>query len=152
MWGQRPTAVLMRDPFFGHRDWFGDPVGDPDLWVEWDFVLASAVQVIEDLTDKHGIPVWVSESEGVVVDAVKRIDKFQASIDRKTKGTAKKPYVPEPGESWIPDVVSRVEGFYPSYRDYVAGLREGGRSESWGEVMFGKSFAELKAERSGDVV
>lgn len=155
MWGKRPTTVLFRDEWYGHHDFYGNRVGDPKEWLDWDFVLISALQTIEDFTDKNGITVWDSESADMIISAEKRIDKFQASIDKQTKDTGKKAYKPEPGESWVPKVVPRVEGEYATYRGYIESLRAGftgpSSEENWGRDEYGPSFAELQAARESNV-
>lgn len=54
------------------------------------------------------------------MDATRKIDKPQAAIDRKTKGTAKKPYEPQPGERWIttPRLKNKTLG-WPTFSDYI---------------------------------
>lgn len=140
----------MRDPWYGHRDFYFEPYGDKDEWIDWDYAIASALQTLEDMTDSHGTLAWFRESERVDIEAKKVIDKFQASIDRRTKGTIKKPYTPDPGESWVPQVTTRV-GEEPTYREYLERLREGNGElapeADWGDAHFGKSWAEIEAER-----
>lgn len=109
----------MRDPYFGHRDWFtGEPLGDKDEKTKWDYALISALQVIEDHTNQHGVLIWEIENERMDVDAVKRTDKFQAAVDRKTKGSKKKAYSPDPGEYFVPELRLRG-GEWPTYSDYI---------------------------------
>ena len=136
----------MQDAWYGHRDFYFEPYGDRDEWVDWDYALVSALQTLEDLTDKNGIPVWESEAEFVDIQAKKKIDKFQASIDRKTKGTEKHPYKPEPGEAWVPDVSTR-SGEWPTYRDYVKKMMSGEDEpeRSWGESYYGPSMKDREA-------
>jgi hypothetical protein len=99
--------VIAQDDHFGHRDPFThEPTGE-DGWTAWDYALANALQVIEDHTDKYGILVWERDDEAVEIDAVKKIHKFQASVDRLTSGTDKKPYKPAPGEYFVPEIWSR---------------------------------------------
>lgn len=112
----------MRDPYFGHRDWFtGEKTGDQNEWIDWDFALVSALQVIEDHTNKHGLLSWEVDNERMVVDAVKKIDPFQAAVDRKTKGSKKKGYTPDPGEYFVPDLILRG-GEWPTYTSYIQEL------------------------------
>lgn len=112
----------MRDPYFGHRDWFnGEPLRDADEMTEWDYALIASLQIIEDNTDKHGLLAWETANERMTVDAVKQIDKFQAAIDRRTKGSPKKGYKPEPGEYFTPDLNLRG-GEWPTYTAYLEGL------------------------------
>lgn len=138
----------MQDAWYGHRDFYFEEYGDRNEWIDWDYALAAALQTLEDLSDQNGIPVWESESERVDIQAKKKIDKFQASIDRKTKGTDKKPYKAEPGESWVPDVSLRGSGDFPTYREYVNRIRlgEDAPEEDWGDALYGKSWQELQVE------
>lgn len=125
-WRRRPSAAIMGDDWFGHRHPLtGEPRGDKDEYTPWDYALMNAFQTIEDYTDKtSGLPVWEVEGEGVEVDAVKKINKFQAAIDNTTKGTEKKPYKPRPGEYFVPRMFSRKvdehgEEVYPTFREWV---------------------------------
>ena len=105
---KRPTAAIMGDDWFGHRNPLtGAPQGDRDQYLSWDWALLNAFQTIEDYSDKHGLRTWEIDDERVVVEAHRRIDKFQRAIDERTKSTEKRPYKPVPGEYFIPDVHSR---------------------------------------------
>ena len=100
----------MRDDWYGHRNPFtGDPEGDKDEWLEWDFLLLEALQIIEDYSDEYGLLAWEREDEAVVVDAERRIHKFKAAVDNATKGSKTKPYEPRPGEYFVPKMWSRRE-------------------------------------------
>lgn len=104
-WGKRPTQVIMRDDWFGHRNPFtGAPSGDKDEWTRWDYALSSAYQLIEDNTDEYGLLIWEREDEAVDIDAIRRSHKFKAAVDNVTNG---KKYKPIPGEYFIPDIRSR---------------------------------------------
>jgi len=111
----------MRDDWFGHRDYRnGRPIGDKDEWIQWDFHLIHALQIIEDNTDEYGLLAWERDDEAVEIDAVKKIHKFRASVDRITKGSAKKPYNPQPGEYFVPDMYSRrSDESIQTYGDWV---------------------------------
>lgn len=105
---KRPTAAIMGDDWFGHRDPLtGEPQGDKDEYLRWDWALLNAFQTIEDYSDKHGLPTWEIDDERVVVEAHRRIDKFQRAIDERTRSTEKKQYKPVPGEYFVPVVHSR---------------------------------------------
>lgn len=109
----------MRDPAFGHRDWFtGEVIGNQDEWTEWDYALVTAYQIIQDNTNASGILSWENESENVMVEAVKKIDKFEQSRQNRTKGSEKKPYKPSPGETWVPRTKLQY-GEWPTYREWV---------------------------------
>ena len=105
----------MRDPYFGHRDLNGEPNGDRDEWIEWDYLLISALQVIEDFTDRNGLLVWESESEEVDVVAERKIDPFQAAVERRT---SRKGYKAAPGETFIPKLVLQGQK-WPTHSDWV---------------------------------
>lgn len=105
---KRPTAAIMGDDWFGHRDPLtGMPQGDKDEYLSWDWALLNAFQTIEDYSDKHGLPTWEIDDERVVVEAHRRIDKFQRAIDERTRSTKAREYKPVPGEYFVPDVHSR---------------------------------------------
>lgn len=101
----------MRDDWFGHRDPFtSEPSGERDEFTHWDFLLMEALQIVEDITDETGMLVMDQDDEAVVVTAVRKKNKFKAAIDNKTKGSPNKPYVPQPGEYFIPDITTRRSG------------------------------------------
>jgi hypothetical protein len=104
--------MLFHDHFYGHRDYFtGEPIRDP-YWTEWDYALADAVSFMQDYTDSHGHLIWERDADYVEAVAVKKIDKAQAAIDSKTKGSKNKPYQPSPGETF--QTVLRI---MPGYED-----------------------------------
>lgn len=114
----------MGDSWYGHRDPYFEPVGDKDEWIDWDYALIAALQVIEDSMGSSGLPVWVTEAEYIEVNAVRKIDKFQRAIANKTKGTEKKPYVAKPGETWVPEVVNILgTDEEPTYREFLKARR-----------------------------
>lgn len=113
----------MQDPWFGHRDSQFREIGDRDEWIDWDFALITALQVIEDGTDRNGLLFWETEPERMDVIAIKRIDKFQAAVDRATKGSSKRPYQPSPGEYFVPELDLRG-GEWPTYKGWVQNQRE----------------------------
>lgn len=99
---KRPTAVIMRDDWYGHRDPFTwEEFGDKDEWLDWDYALIDAVQTIEDFTDDSGILVWEREDPNAVVNAVKKIDRFKEAVEDRTRGQN---YKPSPGEYFVPDI------------------------------------------------
>lgn len=108
----------MRDPLFGHRDPFtGEGIRDRDEWTEWDFVIVAAFQLVNDLTNQHGLLVHEVDNERMDVEAIKGHDKFQAAIDRATKGHPKKGYKPDPGETWKPRLRLRG-GEWPTLEEF----------------------------------
>lgn len=114
----------MGDDHFGHRDFItGDPIRDKDEYSDWDHALIVVLQILEDNTNQHGLLRWVAESDRVEISADRKTDKFQASVDQKTKGTKKKPYQPRPGEYFVPGV-DVLRGEMPTFREYQEELRE----------------------------
>ena len=80
--------------------------------------------MIEDFTDQYGLPAWVVEDEAVEIDAVKKVHKFKASVDRATSGSKNKAYQPVPGEYFIPDVFSRrSDGSIQTFSEWAKGLK-----------------------------
>lgn len=123
---KRPTAAIMGDDWFGHRNPLtGEKTGDKDEFLSWDWSLLNAFQTIEDYTDqKSGLPIWEMDDERVVVDAIRKTNKFQRSIDERTKGTKTKPYTPIPGEYFVPEMWSREKDEngndrFQTYREWV---------------------------------
>lgn len=82
----------------------------------------TAVQTIIDFTDDNGLLVWEVAEDGVIVESQRVIDKFQASVDRKT---GKEGYKPQPGERWKPVLKPKrgSEGFqdFKTWRDSQKG-------------------------------
>lgn len=120
-WGKRPTTVIMRDDWFGHRDPLtGEPLGDRDEWLDWDHALAYAFQTIEDYSDSAGLLQWQLDDEAVEVNAIRKINKFQAAVDVMTKSRGGKPYEPKPGEYFVADLFTRrADGHIQTYREWV---------------------------------
>lgn len=106
-WKKRPTVMLTGDEWYGHRDPFtGKPVGDKTDWVSWDFSLARAYQTIEYYRDQNGIFQWQKDDPLEDIQAKKKIDPFQASVDSITKHQKE----PVSGQYFVPDVRSRRKG------------------------------------------
>lgn len=122
-WQRRPTASIMGDDWFGHRDWrTGREQGDKDEWTEWDYLLARALQTIETHTDSNGLLIYEVRDDRVVVDAIRKIDKFEEAKDRIT---SRKGYKPASGEYFIPRLDKRSEE-WPTMAEYYERLaREG---------------------------
>lgn len=122
---KRPTAVIMRDDWHGHRRISnGLPLGDREEWTEWDHTLLDAFQTIEDYTDEYGLLVWQREDEAVVIDANKKIHPFKQAVERRTAGSDRKPYKAEPGEYFVPHIQSRRKDengneVIQSYREWL---------------------------------
>lgn len=110
----RPTVSLTGDDWFGHRDVWGNPVGDKNERIDWDFALIHALQVIEEHTDSDGLLIWEYDVDGVNVTSEKKINKFHASVEKKT---SKDGYKASPGERWLPRV-KRVNGELPTFKEW----------------------------------
>lgn len=116
-WGVRPTAVLMQDEHYGHRVPFSRTILSDTSWTSWDYALISAMQTIEDYTDKNGILIWEKESSRVDVGAIKKIDRFEAV---KQRITGKQKYKPTPGEYFVPDLkLMDSSGEWPTMKDWI---------------------------------
>ena len=116
----------MGDDWFGHRDPLtGESRGDRDEYTSWDYALQNAFQTIEDYTDsRSGLLMWEIEDERAVVDAVRRINKFEQAVALTTAGTEKKPYKPRPGEYFVPKMWSREsdengDDVYQTMREWI---------------------------------
>jgi hypothetical protein len=120
---KRPTAVILRDDWYGHRDPFsGAPEGDKDEWLDWDFALIDAFQTIEDYSDQYGLLQWELDDDDVVVDAIKKIHPFEQARDLATKGSKNKPYEPAPGEYFVPKMYKQFSDD-PDFQTYEAWLK-----------------------------
>lgn len=115
----------MRDDWYGHRDPITfSPAGDKDEWLDWDHALVDALQTIEDYSDQYGLLAWELADPHVEVDAVKKIHPFEAARDRQTQGSANKPYKPEPGEYFLPDVWTRNKDGLQDYGTWITKMAE----------------------------
>lgn len=131
----------MSDDWYGHRNEFGEPVGDKDEWIVWDYALVNAFQVIEDWTDQHGLLRYEVDDphERTQVLAMKRIDKFEAQKTAITKGQKN----PPPGQYFVPkiELLPGVEE-WPTMREFIEAeiekekmLEEEGPSEPPGDTF-----------------
>lgn len=92
----------MQDHAYGFRDeWDWEQLTGEIHWLDWDYALSSALQIIEDNTDDSGILVWEKDSDNVEIDADRKINKFDAAKTRKTSG---KKYKPLAGEYFVPNL------------------------------------------------
>lgn len=119
-WGKRPTAMIMSDEWFGHRDYFtGEPDGDRTEWTEWDFALARAYQTVEYYTDQNGIFQWIKEDPYVMIEATPKIDEFRQAVEKAERNGSVE------GRYWVPDIGSRREdGSLWTYQEWVNSMRE----------------------------
>ena len=111
--------MILSDKHALHRDPFtGEPFEEPE-WTSWDYALVQAVQLIEDYTDQHGILVWERESDSVIVEAVAKVDPFEAAKEKATSG---KNYKAAKGEYFFPKlslVYWKDEDDWPTFRSWV---------------------------------
>lgn len=131
---QRPTAMLLRDPYALHRNYFtGDPDGEHDEWTTWDFSLATAVQDIQDGTTEEGHLIWEIEADDVDVIAVHQVNKAREAIELVTGGEK---YKAVPGEYY------RTRLHHP-YHDPESGEEERWQSRrEWIEKMVAEESAQ----------
>lgn len=109
----------MSDPAYGFRDPINWEVVGEVTWTDWDYALVHALQLIEDYTDANGIPVWEKESEKMVVEAVKKIDRFEAA---KSSATGGKNYKATPGEYFVPRLTKVYwadKDYYPTFEEWI---------------------------------
>lgn len=111
----------MQDTHYGHRDWFtGDVIGDSKDYIEWDYALLAAYQIIQDHTDEDGILAWDNFSENVYIGADLKIRKFKAAKHARTNA---KRYKPQPGEMLVPNVELGY-GEWPTYSEWRKSMVE----------------------------
>lgn len=80
------------------------------------------MQVIEDWTDPHGLMVYESRDHDnrVIVEAHRKIDRFEAAKERITKGTPNKPYKGQPGEFFVPKLLlAEPDDEWPTREEYI---------------------------------
>lgn len=100
----------MADDWYGHRDPItGDATGDKDEYLDWDYLLLTAYQTLEDFTDPDsGIPQWVLDDPALRVSAERYIHPWHEAVEAKTAG---KNYKALPGERFRPVIDSaRADG------------------------------------------
>lgn len=103
-WNVRPTAMLMRDEWFHHRDIVtGEELGDRTELTDWDFAIIHAFETIEAYTNQNGIFKWHLEDPQEKIGAVLKIDPFQQDVDSITNNPK---YKRPNGAYYVPDVRS----------------------------------------------
>lgn len=112
--------MLFQDHYALHRHFYSGDVEREPVWTDWDFALANAVQIIDDFTTAEGHLVWEAESERVTFDALKKINKARAAIDRRTKGTKNKAYEASDGEYWTTEPVLMRGDEWPTMDEWVS--------------------------------
>lgn len=111
----------MYDHYAGFRNSFTGQVDGTPHWLDIDYALATARQIIEDYTDNEtGHLVFVEQSDRVTFDAQRYTKKSVAAVERRTKGSKNKPYEAQPGERWrtIPRVMDGGE--MPTLAEWLA--------------------------------
>jgi hypothetical protein len=94
--GQRPVAMLLNDPFGGHRRWWR-PLEqlDPSLanvWTEWDFILLRVFQYLEDYTTQNGHPIWIEEDPDVYWEPTKTESGYERALHEYREANKLEPY------------------------------------------------------------
>lgn len=96
---QRPTSMILHDPYALHRKWWDrewKPEFGDDSWTDWDYILADVYQTIDDYTDKStGQYMPFDQSGDVWWDVKSKFSGSEAAIDKakESRGDLK------PGES-----------------------------------------------------
>jgi hypothetical protein len=103
--GQPPTAVILSDP--SHHDW--------DIW---DYRLLKAQYIIQDWY-RDGIPIWWDESERVTFDAVARVSKSRAAIERAQENASRGNKKPVPGRYFIAEPRIIDGGDFPTRDEWL---------------------------------
>lgn len=116
--------MILQDHFAGFRDSYTFEVDGTPHWTDWDYSLATALQLVEDYTDSEtGHLVFVEQSERVTFDATKYIKKSVAKVERMTNG---KNYKATPGERWRTKPVVMDGGEMPTLTEWLEEQRKKG--------------------------
>lgn len=117
----------MRDHYFGYRDFFtGEVLDEEVVWTDWDYALAGAVQTIEDFTDGDGLLPWEKDDDNVVVEAVRKVNRFDAA---KTRRTGAKRYKPIAGEYFVPQLTLLEGDEWPTLEEWAQKQAEDAQQE-----------------------
>lgn len=124
-YGQRPTAMILHDPYALHRkwwDWTWKPTpGIDDAWTQWDYVLADTYQVIQDYTDPE-TGQWMPFDQSGEVDWDVEI-KYSGSAEALDREREKREL--KPGESLYAVPVFRNPDRKPTLASWIADVEEG---------------------------
>lgn len=110
--------MILGDEYALHRHpSSGEPLPGDVKWTEWDYALVNALQLIEDFSDQNGLVVWEKDSDDVIVEAVKKIDKFDSVVERMT---SRQSYKKTAGEKFVPRL-KLMPGVteWPTFNDWV---------------------------------
>lgn len=125
-WGLRPTAAVMMDEDFGHRNLVtGERKLDKGTWTHWDFLLMNVYQLITDFTDQNGFLVWELEDpdERMVVEGKIKTDRAEATRARMEKRHAKE--LERPGRYVALSLhKQREEDEYPTHTEFFERLSQ----------------------------
>lgn len=103
--GHPPTAVIFSDP--SHTE-----------WTVWDYRLIKAHFLLEDWY-RDGIPVWWDESDRVTFDAVARVSKSRAAIERAQDAASGKGKKSVPGRYFIAEPRVMDGGEMPTRQEWI---------------------------------
>ena len=104
----------------------------------WDYRLVKAHFLLEDWY-RDGIPVWWDESERVTFDAVSRISKSRAAVERAQEAASGKGKKPVPGRYFIAEPRLMEGEDWPTRDEWLAEqeVKRGERpvSTRWGSSV-----------------
>jgi hypothetical protein len=103
--GQPPKAVLFNNP--EHKEWDA-----------WDYKIFKAHYILKDWY-RNGIPIWWDESDRVTFDALGRVSKSRAAIDRAEESASKNNKKPVPGRYFIAEPRVIDGGEFPTRDEWL---------------------------------
>jgi hypothetical protein len=103
--GQPPTAVIFNN-------------SKHDKWDVWDYKLFKAHYILQDWY-RDGIPVWWDESDRVTFDAVPRISKSRAAIDRAQEAATSNNKKSVPGRYFVAEPKTMDGGELPTRDEWI---------------------------------
>ena len=153
-YGQRPTSMILHDPYAGNRKWWSEwlygeswaPDGTSRDWTFWDYVLADVYQLIEDFTDSEsGQLMWIDQSGDVFWDAKKTTSGYLAAVEKARDGEKD----PKPGVRWYAEPTFRDPENKPTLSSWLSDVGEGKADGRPSNVRDARppTRAELKALR-----
>jgi hypothetical protein len=119
--------MLLRDNYALHRKWWDRdwrPSFGDDLWVEWDYILAEVLQIIEDYTDStSGQYFPYDQSDEVDWDIESTFSSSAAAMERKQKERGEL----KPGERLYAVPVFRNPDNKPTLATWFADIASGSK-------------------------
>lgn len=103
--GQPPLAVIFEEP-------------EHVTWDIWDYRLFKAHYILQDWY-RDGIPVWWDESDRVTFDAVARVSKSRAAIDRAQNSASKSKAKPVHGRYYVAQPRVMDGGEFPTREEWL---------------------------------